>query len=119
MADLVDEDELKTGLRREGAYFGSTALFTKPVQSIAATLTGYVLFLTGYNQDAVIQTNLAQFGIKLNKGLIPAIFFILAVLVLIKFPIDGSTAEYKEMKNRLEKLHDKKLESFLKIGSDD
>ena len=118
MADLVDEDELKTGLRREGAYFGSTALFTKPAQSIAATLTGYVLFLTGYNQDAVVQTNLAQFGIKLNIGLIPAIFFILAVLVLIKFPIDGSTPEYKEMKNRLEKLHDKKLESFLKMGNE-
>lgn len=114
MADLIDEDELKTGLRREGAYFGSTALFTKPAQSLAAAFTGYILFLTGYNQSAVIQTNLAQFGIKLNIGLIPAIFFILAVIILIKFPIDGSTADYKEMKNRLEKLHDKKLELFLK-----
>jgi GPH family glycoside/pentoside/hexuronide:cation symporter len=118
MADLVDEDELKTGLRREGAYFGSTALFTKPAQSLAAAFTGYILFLTGYDQNAGIQTTLAQFGIKLNIGLIPAIFLIVAILILLKFPIDGSTTEYKEMKNRLEKLHDEKLESFLRLSRD-
>ncbi|MFX1348901.1 MAG: MFS transporter [Promethearchaeota archaeon] len=116
MADLVDEDELKTGLRREGAYFGSTALFTKPAQSVAAAFTGYILFLTGYNQSGGVQTTLAQFGIKLNIGLIPAIFLIAAILILLQFPIDGSTAEYKEMKKRLEKLHDEKLESFLSLS---
>jgi len=119
MADLVDEDELKTGLRREGAYFGSTALFTKPAQSLAAAFTGYMLFLTGYNQSGGVQTTLAQFGIKLNIGLIPAIFLIFAVLILLKFPIDGSKAEYKEMKNRLEKLHDEKLESFLRLSGEE
>jgi GPH family glycoside/pentoside/hexuronide:cation symporter len=117
MADIVDEDELKTGFRREGAYFGSTALFTKPAQSLAAAFTGFILVLTGYDQSAV--TALAQFGIKLNIGLIPAIFLIAAILILLKFPIDGSTTEYKEMKNKLEKLHDEKLESFLSLSREE
>ncbi|MFX1570050.1 MAG: MFS transporter [Promethearchaeota archaeon] len=119
MADVIDEDELKTGLRREGAYFGSTALFTKPAQSLAAAFTGYVLFLTGYNQSGGVQTALAQFGIKLNIGLIPALFLIVGMLILLKFPIDGSTGEYKEMKKRLEKLHDEKLESFLSLNREE
>jgi GPH family glycoside/pentoside/hexuronide:cation symporter len=114
MADLIDEDELKTGLRREGAYFGSSALFTKPAQSIAAALTGLILVLFQYDQNAIIQSELAQFGIKLNIGLYPALFLIIGILILLKFPIDGSTTEYKEMKKRLETLHDTKLESYLK-----
>jgi GPH family glycoside/pentoside/hexuronide:cation symporter len=113
MMDLIDEDELQTNFRREGAYFGSTSLFTKPAQSIAAALTGLILVLTDYNQEAVVQSELAKFGIKLNIGLIPAIFLIIGIIILFNFPIDGSTAEYKEMKKRLELLHDKKLESYL------
>ncbi|MEE9377693.1 MAG: MFS transporter [Candidatus Lokiarchaeia archaeon] len=116
--DLIDEDELETNLRREGAYFGSTSLFTKPAQSIAAAFAGLILVLTGYNQEGVIQTEFAKFGIKLNIGLIPAIFWIIGIIVLLKFPIDGSTKEYKEMKKRLELLHDKKLEYYLNQNSE-
>ncbi len=116
--DLIDEDELETNLRREGAYFGSTSLFTKPAQSIAAAFAGLILVLTGYNQEGVIQTEFAKFGIKLNIGLIPAIFWIIGIIVLLKFPIDGSTKEYKEMKKRLELLHDKKLEYYLNQSSE-
>ncbi len=33
-AQVADEDELRTGARREGAFFGVNALITKPAQSI-------------------------------------------------------------------------------------
>ena len=118
MMDLIDEDELETNLRREGAYFGSASLFTKPAQSLAAAFAGLILVLTGYNQEGVIQTEFAKFGIKLNIGLIPAIFWIIGIIFLLKFPIDGSTKEYKEMKKRLELLHDKKLEYYLNQSSE-
>lgn len=113
MMDLIDDDEFKTNLRREGSYFGSASLFTKPAQSIAAALTGLVLVSTGYNQELLTQSEFAKFGIKLNIGLIPAIFWIIGIIVLFKFPIDGSTKEYKEMKQQLETLHDEKLEIYL------
>jgi len=112
MADIIDEDELKTGKRREGAYFGSTALFTKPSQSIAAALTGLIFVMTGYDQGAVTQSIIAQFGIKLNIGLIPALVLLLGILILTKFPIDASKKEYQEMKERLELLHDAKLDKL-------
>jgi GPH family glycoside/pentoside/hexuronide:cation symporter len=115
MADIVDLHELKTGYRREGAYFGSGALLTKPSQSLANFLIGLVFVLTGYNQDLLpgqTQTDLAIFGVKLNIGLIPGIFALIAILILWKFPIDGSKPEYKEWKKKIEKIHDKKLEAL-------
>jgi GPH family glycoside/pentoside/hexuronide:cation symporter len=114
MADVIDKDELKTGRRREGAYYGTNNLFTKPAQSIAAALTAMVLALTGYNQTTVFQDDLAQFGIKLNIGLIPAIFITIGIIVLLKFPIDASTEEYKNWKRRVEDLHEKKIQEYKK-----
>lgn len=112
MADIIDKDELKTGYRREGAYYGSNNLFTKPAQSIAAAFTAFILSLTGYNQFTVDQTQLARFGIKLNIGLFPAIFIAIGIIVLLKFPIDGSTKKYQQWKKKVEELHDKKIQAY-------
>ncbi|MBD3193945.1 MAG: MFS transporter, partial [Candidatus Lokiarchaeota archaeon] len=103
MADIIDLDELKTGYRREGAYYGSNNLFTKPAQSLAAGLTSMVFILTGYDQFSSSQSILAQFGIKLNIGIIPAIIIAVGILILTKFPIDGSTEDYNTMKLKVEK----------------
>ncbi|MBD3216345.1 MAG: hypothetical protein GF311_27270 [Candidatus Lokiarchaeota archaeon] len=73
-----------------------------------------VLALTGYNQTTVFQDDLARFGIKLNIGLIPAIFISIGILVLIKFPIDASTEEYKDWKRRVEELHERKVKEYKK-----
>lgn len=72
-----------------------------------------IFFLTNPTTLFLFIINI-QLGIKLNIGLIPAIFLIVAILIQLKFPIDGSTTENKQMKNQLEKLHNEKLESFLK-----
>lgn len=112
LCDVIDKDEFKTGRRREGAYFGSSALFTKPAQSVAAFLTGTVMALTGYNQYSSSQTDLAKFGISINLGLIPALFLLVAIIAIYYFPIDGSTTEYKEWKKELEIIHDKKLNAL-------
>lgn len=112
LADVIDKDELNTGYRREGAYFGSAAFFTKPAQSLAALVTGIVFTLTGYQQYSTQQTALVQFGIKLTIGLIPAIVLFIGILFLRKFPIDASTQEYKKMKKKIEKIHDQKLKEL-------
>lgn len=112
ICDVIDLDELNTGKRREGAYFGSAALFTKPAQSVAAFLTGLVMGLTGYNQYTNSQTELAKFGIKINLGLIPAIFLLIGLIILWFFPIDASDPLYQEWKKQIEKLHDQKLENL-------
>ncbi|MHA1274328.1 MAG: MFS transporter [Promethearchaeota archaeon] len=119
ICDIIDKDELETGHRREGAYFGTLALFTKPAQSVAAAITGLVLFFTGYNESSIKQTELAKFGIKLNIGFIPALFLLIGIIILSFFPIDGSKPEYKKWKKEIEMLHDQKLEALRKACGDD
>lgn len=113
LADVVDEDELETGVRREGMYFGTNALITKPAQSLAAIIAGLVFFLTGYNQDlksGETQSNSAIFGIKLLIGIIPAIFVLIGIIVLaLYYPLDGTKEEFKEMKRKVAILHEQKL----------
>lgn len=113
LGDIIDKDELETGVRREGAYFGTDALITRPAQSLSAGITGLILFLTNFNQNLGMgenQPESAIFGIKLLLGAIPAIFIILGLISLWYYPLDAMTIEYKEMKERELILHNKKLE---------
>ena len=114
MADVIDKDELETGWRREGAYFGSAAFFTKPAQSIAQGMIALVFFVTNYDQDATVQSLPAQIGVVLTISVIPAIFLMLGLIFIKKFPIDSSTEEYKVMKKKVEQLHDEKLAQLKK-----
>lgn len=115
LGDIIDRDELETGQRREGAYFGINALITKPAQSVSAVMSGLVFSLTGYIQDLPMgdfQPITAILGIKLLIGLIPAILILLGLISLWFYPLDGITEEYKEIKKQVSILHEKKLEKL-------
>ena len=47
-AQVADEDELRSGVRREGAFFGVNALITKPAQSVALALAPFILEITHF-----------------------------------------------------------------------
>jgi len=95
-AEVADEDELRSGVRREGAFFGVNALITKPAQSVALALTPFILEVTGFvtrgsNQGQIYlnQPASALFGIKTLIGLIPGVALILGAILLIWFPLRG------------------------------
>jgi GPH family glycoside/pentoside/hexuronide:cation symporter len=95
-AQVADEDELRSGVRREGAFFGVNALLTKPAQSVALALIPFILesarFVTreaGGGQMTLDQTASAILGIKSLVGLIPGIAMILGAIILIWFPLRG------------------------------
>ena len=113
LGDIIDQDELKTGVRREGAYFGTDALINKPAQSVSAGISGLVFFLTNFNQNLGVgesQPDSAIFGIKMLIGVIPAIFILLGLISLWYYPLDAVTKEYKEMKRQVMILHNEKLQ---------
>ena len=112
LADVIDKDELETGERREGMFFGTNALITKPAITMSAVISGLVLYLTLYNQDlnpGETQPISAIIGIKLLIGLIPAIFIVIGLLFLWYYPLDPKCEDYKEMKRKVRSLHDEKL----------
>jgi GPH family glycoside/pentoside/hexuronide:cation symporter len=112
-AQVADEDELRSGVRREGAFFGINALVTKPAQSVALALVPFVLEVTHFvTRDAnggkifLNQPADALFGIKVLMGLIPGIALIIGALLLRWYPLQGTYLE--KVKTELLELHAKK-----------
>lgn len=99
-AHVADEDELRSGVRREGAFFGINAMLTKPAQSIAIALPPLILEATGFvtreaNNGVVFidQPQSAIFGIKVFIGLIPGLAMLAGAGILHFFPIQGKNLE--------------------------
>ncbi len=99
-AQVADEDELRSGVRREGAFFGVNALITKPAQSVALVLIAQLLlasdFVTRESNLGVIfldQPASAILGIKSLVGLIPGIAMLLGALILTRYPLKGEYLE--------------------------
>jgi GPH family glycoside/pentoside/hexuronide:cation symporter len=85
--DTVTYDELRTGRRKEGAYYGIWTFFSKIGSSLAALLSGIILQAGGYIADAV-QSGQALFAIRLIIGPVPAAVFICAALLIRFYPLD-------------------------------
>lgn len=88
-ADVVDLDELETGERREGAYFGIWHLVDKAAQGTALFLGLQLLGLLGYmpNQEQPLRVIL---GLKLLYSLLPALCCVVFTLWIRTYPIDES-----------------------------
>lgn len=92
--DVVEWDAIKTGVRKEGSYYGMWTFMAKCGQAISIGLMGLVLSLSGYVPDAE-QGQKALAGIRLLLGPVPAFVFVLAVILLSRYPITEKV--YNEM----------------------
>jgi GPH family glycoside/pentoside/hexuronide:cation symporter len=96
LSQVIDEDEIKTGVRREGSYLGANALVTKPAQSVAIYITALILAETAFvttqangGLPFLNQPESAQLGIRALVGLIPGVTLLLGAIALTWFPIKG------------------------------
>jgi GPH family glycoside/pentoside/hexuronide:cation symporter len=112
-AQVADEDELRSGVRREGAFFGINALITKPAQSIAIWIIPFILertnFVTRASQMGEIfrdQPFEAVMGIKIFSGVIPGAACLLGAFLLIWYPLRN--ARLIDMQNQILILHQEK-----------
>jgi GPH family glycoside/pentoside/hexuronide:cation symporter len=112
-AQVADEDELRSGVRREGAFFGVNALITKPAQSIALALSPFILEITHFvsrdqnnGQIFLNQPAEAIFGLRAIGGLIPGLALLLGALILVWFPLRGAYLE--QVQRQVLELHARK-----------
>lgn len=112
-AQVADEDEVRSGVRREGAFFGINALVTKPAQSVALALSPIILEATHFvsrsqngGQIFLNQPASAIFGIKVIAGLIPGIAMLAGALILFLYPLQGNYL--KTIQDRVLELHAEK-----------
>jgi len=111
MSTIIDSDELKTGIRREAAYYGVNALIIR-LSTIGVYLSIWLVFSNiGWEDifDPSLITGVTEFGIRTLIFILPAIVLVIGLLSLyFFFPI--TKEKYDEMQIDLDKLHDDKID---------
>jgi glycoside/pentoside/hexuronide:cation symporter, GPH family len=120
LALVIDDDEVRTGNRREGAFYGANALITKPAQSLALFLTAFILEQSGFITRAMNfgrifldQSPSALFGIRSIVGLIPGLGMLIGVVILFFFPLQGE--RLMALKQKIMEMHADKEERLAQI----
>jgi len=109
MGDVVDEDELKTGVRREGSYFGAFMAIEKMSFLIIPFSAGMVLSMSGYNPLGN-SSEFLNMGLRIGMVTFVVIYSIILFIFLRFYPIGKEKAS--EISKKIEKLHLKKEKKF-------
>ncbi|NTU75660.1 MAG: MFS transporter, partial [Anaerolineaceae bacterium] len=110
--DVMDMDEHRTGLRREGMYAGVNSFITKPAISIAQSAFLWIITAYGYDKLAIgSQTAAAKTGVLIAWALIPALLLLVSLGVMFFYPLAGK--EWAQIKNKLALIHKEKEKKHL------
>lgn len=120
LAQVIDDDEVRTGNRREGAFYGANALLTKPAQSLALFLTAFILEGSGFVTRAMNQGQIfldqpasALFGIRSIVGLIPGMLLWIGAVIMLFFPLRGD--RLAALKEKIITMHAEKEAQLAQI----
>jgi len=93
MPDIIDEDELRTRTRKDGAYFGMFSLLRKLSRSLAIGLSGVGLGFFGYVSGTAQQDPEAVRGILFMFCVVPIVFTVITGALFLLFPITRARHE--------------------------
>jgi GPH family glycoside/pentoside/hexuronide:cation symporter len=85
-ADVIDQDELETGTRREGAYFGLWAWVTKASAAITLFIALQIIGWAGYVPN-VGQTPQVMLTMRLLYSVFPGVCYLAALIMFQSYPI--------------------------------
>ena len=94
LGETMDDDELRTGERREGLYAGFFTFLRKLGGASAVTVAGVVLELSGF-AGGQAQPESALWAIRVLTAIAPAVFLVCGVALAIGYPI--TRARHKEI----------------------
>jgi sugar (glycoside-pentoside-hexuronide) transporter len=100
LADVVDLDELKTGERREGLYFGTWEFVRKLCSNLGKWAPMMVLGALGFISGGEVQSPEVTMGIRMMFSIGPAVVYLAAGLVMFAFSIDRKAHE--QIRSQLE-----------------
>lgn len=94
ISNIADDDELNTGQRREGSYYGVHALFVR-LSTILSMLS--IMIVLSTNGWAVYEPTTVTaeiiFGLKSLMSLFPAGALVIAIVILIFYPLGKKQVE--------------------------
>ncbi|MHA1338184.1 MAG: MFS transporter, partial [Promethearchaeota archaeon] len=108
---IIDEDELKNGVRREGGFYGINGFMVK-LTNVAVFLSialvfnsvGWAIF------DPKITTEATRFGLRALMFIFPTIFLSIGLISMLKFPI--TKEKYDELTEKAKELHKQKRDKI-------
>jgi len=100
LGDVIDEDELATGRRREGSYFGVCAFIERLVMILIGGATGLILTLSRYDAAAATQPDTVSLGIRLGMTVLPVTALAILLVALRLYPLGKRQVE--ELKAKLD-----------------
>ncbi len=112
MPDVIELDELKTRLRREGIFYGFMVLLQKVGIALGIFIVGQVLDAAGYitPTDAVPvpqQPESALFAIRFFMGPVPALILVVSLVLAYFYPI--TRARHVRVRRILDRRHKRRL----------
>ena len=87
LPDVIDEDEVRTGERREGLYTGMFTFLRKIGGASAVLLIGGVLDLAGYDGSLEAQPAEALLAIRILVAVVPAALLLLSAWLARSYPL--------------------------------
>jgi sugar (glycoside-pentoside-hexuronide) transporter len=103
LGEVVDEDDLRSGQRREGLYSGVFTFLRKLAGAVAVFLFLGILDLAGFRQGAE-QTQTARDAIRILSALAPAFFLALSLWFARGYPL--TRAVHADITRRLEQARE-------------
>jgi GPH family glycoside/pentoside/hexuronide:cation symporter len=95
LPDVVDLDEVETGQRREGIFYGFFVFLQKLGISLGLAASNLILDATGYVKPAYAGASLAPvqpegvlLALRVFVGLVPGVILLLSYVVMARYPIN-------------------------------
>lgn len=92
IADICDQDELESGIRREGMYFAAYNWWWKVAVSIATVASAYIARWTGFVEGAATQSASTMLWIRVWEIGLPPLLCLLGVALLARYPLTEARA---------------------------
>lgn len=111
LGDVIDEDELRSGERREGLYSGVFTFVRKLGGGLAVFLIGLILGATSFVEGSAQQPASAIFAIRALTSLAPAVLLAFAAWIAASYPL--SAQAHAEILRALEMRSQRKDEKII------
>lgn len=104
LPDVVDEDELNTGIRREGVFYGLFVLLQQSGIGLALSASSLILDVFGYIPgNPPTQPDSAVLALRLFVSVVPVVILLLSFIAVYLYPI--TRQRHTEIRAELDARH--------------
>jgi len=106
ISDIVDEDEVVTGTRREAGYYGVNAFFLRLAIIVVFVSIGPVFIIADWEVFTLPVSSEVEMGLRTLMFVYPAVALVIAILAVYKYPLDGE--KLIKVREEVQRLHEEK-----------